>query len=131
MTPMVDVTFLLLIFFMVTAAFSMQKSIAMPRQPVDAPGQPSEPPPIAEVRLQIDAYGSFLLLTPDWEAETPSKQRLVQTLKRAAAEAGQEELRLEIEVHELAKLRSLVDALDAGTLAGYRDLKVNQVEDFR
>ncbi len=30
MTPMVDVTFLLLIFFMVTAAFSLQKSIEQP-----------------------------------------------------------------------------------------------------
>ena len=30
MTPMVDVTFLLLIFFMVTAAFTLQKSIEMP-----------------------------------------------------------------------------------------------------
>ena len=34
MTPMVDVTFLLLIFFMVTAAYSLQKSI-----PVPAPDQ--------------------------------------------------------------------------------------------
>jgi len=30
MTPMVDVTFLLLIFFMVTAAFSLQKSLPVP-----------------------------------------------------------------------------------------------------
>ena len=30
MTPMVDVTFLLLIFFMVTAAFSVQKVIEVP-----------------------------------------------------------------------------------------------------
>ena len=30
MTPMVDVTFLLLIFFMVTAAFTLQKSLEMP-----------------------------------------------------------------------------------------------------
>ena len=30
MTPMVDITFLLLIFFMVTAAFSLQKSIKVP-----------------------------------------------------------------------------------------------------
>jgi len=37
MTPMVDVTFLLLIFFMVTAAFSLQKSIEVPRQETDAP----------------------------------------------------------------------------------------------
>ncbi|MGL6194708.1 MAG: ExbD/TolR family protein, partial [Thermoguttaceae bacterium] len=32
MTPMVDVTFLLLIFFMVTAAFALQRSIEVPPQ---------------------------------------------------------------------------------------------------
>ncbi len=37
MTPMVDVTFLLLIFFMITAAFSLQKSIESPRQQSDKP----------------------------------------------------------------------------------------------
>ena len=35
MTPMVDVTFLLLIFFMVTAAFTMQKSFEIPTPKTD------------------------------------------------------------------------------------------------
>jgi len=33
MTPMVDVTFLLLLFFMVTAAFNLQKAIVLPTGP--------------------------------------------------------------------------------------------------
>jgi hypothetical protein len=37
MTPMVDVTFLLLIFFMVTASFSVQKSIQRPAQKAEDP----------------------------------------------------------------------------------------------
>ena len=37
MTPMVDVTFLLLIFFMVTASFTLQKSIPQPPAASDAP----------------------------------------------------------------------------------------------
>ena len=39
MTPMVDVTFLLLIFFMVTAAFAMQKSFHVPTPKSDQPSQ--------------------------------------------------------------------------------------------
>ncbi|MFM7973431.1 MAG: ExbD/TolR family protein, partial [Pirellula sp.] len=35
MTPMVDVTFLLLIFFMITANFTMQKSIQVPAEKSD------------------------------------------------------------------------------------------------
>ena len=35
MTPMVDVTFLLLIFFLVTAAFTLQKSIDVPKPESD------------------------------------------------------------------------------------------------
>ena len=37
MTPMVDVTFLLLIFFMVTAAFSLQKSLQIPAPKDNSP----------------------------------------------------------------------------------------------
>ena len=39
MTPMVDVTFLLLIFFMVTASFSLQKSLPVPDSLADKPGR--------------------------------------------------------------------------------------------
>ena len=129
MTPMVDVTFLLLIFFMLTAAFSLQKPIAMPRPQVDAPGMPLKEAEMAEVQLQIDQYGSFLVLAPEWVLETPSKKRLVAALKEAAGQAG-EEVKLKIEVHEMAKLRSLVTAMDAGTIAGYGELQVSEVEDF-
>ncbi|HUG70447.1 MAG TPA: biopolymer transporter ExbD [Pirellulaceae bacterium] len=37
MTPMVDVTFLLLIFFMVTAAFAMQRSMVVPKPGPEGP----------------------------------------------------------------------------------------------
>ncbi len=132
MTPMVDVTFLLLIFFMVTAAFSLQKSIVMPRQQTDAPSSA----PIEDIQdeldmveIQVDEFGSFLVMAPDWERETPGKQNLISTLKEAMG-ANNDGMRLVIKVHEMAKLRALVDAMDAGTIAGYAQLEVTQVEDF-
>ncbi|MCG8650061.1 MAG: biopolymer transporter ExbD [Pirellulales bacterium] len=132
MTPMVDVTFLLLIFFMVTAAFSLQKSIEMPRQQTDAPSTSvveEEQDELDLVELQVDEFGGFLVLAPDWELETPGKQNLIKALKDAIA-GNNDGMRLVIKVHELAKLRALVDAMDAGTIAGYSELEVTQVEEF-
>jgi biopolymer transport protein ExbD len=132
MTPMVDVTFLLLIFFMVTAAFSLQKSIEMPRQQTDAPSTSvveEESEDLDMVEVQVDEFGSFLVMAPDWERETPGKQNLITALKEAIA-GNTNGMRLVVKVHELAKLKSLVDAMDAGTLAGYAELEVTQVEEF-
>ncbi len=132
MTPMVDVTFLLLIFFMVTAAFSLQKSIEMPRQQTDAPSTNNEPEESDEldmVEVQIDEFGSFLVMAAEWERETPGKQNLISTLKEAAG-SNNDAMRLIIKVHEAAKLHTLVDAMDAGTIAGYSELEVTQVEEF-
>lgn len=131
MTPMVDVTFLLLIFFMVTASFSLQKSLEMPRQQSDAastnPQEPEEEPDL--ITVQIDEFGSFLVLATDWERETPGKQNLIGAL-REAKEGVSGAAKLAIEVHEQAKLKFLVDCMDAGAICGYAELQVTQVDGF-
>ena len=130
MTPMVDVTFLLLIFFMVTAAFSLQKSIEMPRQQTDQPSNTqSEPDDKEVVELQVDEYGTFTIITNEWERQTPGKQNLITTLKEAAA-ASSEPMALKVQVQETAKIKSLVDAMDAGTIAAYAPIEVTQVTEF-
>ena len=131
MTPMVDVTFLLLIFFVVTASFQLQKSLMMPRQQTDAPSTSAveeDPEELDQVELQIDDRGTFLVLASDWEAETPGKQNLITKLKEA--NPGEVGAKLIIKVHEQCKLQALVDGMDAGTIAGYEELQVTQVEDF-
>ena len=127
MTSMVDVTFLLLIFFMVTASFNLQKSIEMPRQQTAGAGIPPDQPVLAAVTVQVDQRGSFLVMTPQWEQQTLGKQQLITTLKRATAESS-ETLRLSVQVHELARLNALVDVLDAGTTAGFAEIQVTQVD---
>ncbi len=132
MTPMVDVTFLLLIFFMVTASFSLQKSIEMPRQQSDAPStnvQEDDEEETDMVTVQIDEYGSFLVLAIDWERETPGKQNLIRALRDAIGEISGA-VRLVIEVHEDAKLKYLVDCMDAGTICGYAEAQITQVDGF-
>lgn len=126
MTSMVDVTFLLLIFFMVTASFNLQKSIEMPRRQSQAAG-PTDDLPTEQISLQVDQHGSFLLMTPDWQLETPAKQQLTSALRTASAESSGP-MRLSVEVHELAKLQALVTALDAGSAAGFSEIRVTQYE---
>lgn len=132
MTPMVDVTFLLLIFFMVTAAFSLQKSIEMPRQQTDAPSTQvtdEEDDELETIEVEVDEFGGFLVIAQDWERETVGKQGLIRAFKEALA-ASKDAMRLNVKVHEMAKLHSLVDAMDAGTIAGFAELEVVQVEEF-
>jgi biopolymer transport protein ExbD len=131
MTAMVDVTFLLLIFFMVTAAFSAQKSIQMPRQQSDAPSQSSSQPTDQNetVEIEVDENGTFLVLTPEWERETPGKLNLISALREANA-GKSEAMKLSVKVHERAKVRSMVEAMDAGTIAEYSPIQVVQVDGF-
>ncbi len=131
MTPMVDVTFLLLIFFMVTASFSLQKSIEMPRQQTDAPSTTvveEEEEKLDSVEVQVDEFGSFLVIGPDWEREAAGKQNLLTSLREAMQ--GAYAMRLVIKIQEDCKLRFLVDAMDAGTIAGYTETQVTQVEEL-
>jgi biopolymer transport protein ExbD len=81
------------------------------------------------VELEIDEFGGFYVITADFEEETPGKQNLIRTLKRAI-ENNNEGMQLKIRVHEMAKLQALVDGMDAGTIAGFAEIQVNQVENL-
>ena len=93
MTPMVD-TFPALIFFMVTAAFSLQKSIRMPRQQTDLPSinqTEEEDDELDSVEVEVDEFGGFLVIAQDWERETPGKQngsRLKEAISASKDECG-------------------------------------------
>ena len=132
LTPMVDVTFLLLIFFVVTAAFSRQQSIALPPQKSDAPSSTpieQEQDELDQVSMQINEFGVFMVLAADWEREVAGKPSLIATLREARSSLGGQ-VRLAIECHEAAELRFLVDAMDAGAICEYTELQVTQVDGF-
>lgn len=132
MTPMVDVTFLLLIFFMVTASFSLQRSIPMPPQTSDAPSTTQQEEPedeIDQVTLQVNEFGGYLVIAAEWEREVAGKLSLVSTLQEAKQPLPGE-VRLSIECHESAHLQMLVDAMDAGAMCDYSELQVTQVDGF-
>ncbi|MBN2296736.1 MAG: biopolymer transporter ExbD [Pirellulales bacterium] len=81
MTPMVDVTFLLLIFFMVTAAFSMQKSLEVPTPDEDKAStqQRIVDPEEGNIVVRIDRDSTIWVN----ESEAPSEQDLLVKLREA------------------------------------------------
>ena len=138
MTPMVDVTFLLLIFFMITASFSSEKVFEKPPPLSDAPSSkpPDKPPDQSDtVRVQIDEFNAYTVIfsTGD-EREASSKQDLLLALSEARAEASTgaeaEVLKLLVDAHEECIHASIVAALDAGREAGFGSLSVTVVEEF-
>jgi biopolymer transport protein ExbD len=136
MTPMVDVTFLLLIFFMITASFSIQKSIQRPAQNND---QASSRPVEAEdkdnpdiVRVQVDEFNAYNIVTSDWDRPAASKQDLIVALNEAHAgdSSGNVPTKLIVEAHEDCLHAAVIGALDAGREAKFESFEVTTVEQF-
>lgn len=135
MTPMVDVTFLLLIFFMVTASFSVQKAIQRPAQRSEDPSMNAIPEPKEEnsdiVTVQVDEFNAFNVITTDWDRIAGSKQDLIVALNDArAGSGGQQPSKVVIQAHEDCIHRAVVDALDAGREAQFESFEVSTVEQF-
>ena len=136
MTPMVDVTFLLLIFFMITASFSVQKSIQRPAQRKEDPStnaveQPEEENPDI-VTVQVDEFNAYNIITTDWDRVAGSKQDLIVALNEAHAgdASGNQPTKLIVQAHEDCIHAAVVAALDAGREAQFESFEVSTVEQF-
>jgi biopolymer transport protein ExbD len=135
MTPMVDVTFLLLIFFMVTAAFSLQKSLQIPKpEPSEEAASRSfqelEDDP-DYITVHVDEYGTYRVVTIDWDREAFSEAELLRQLKEARAgnTAGKIPAHLLVRANGEATHEKVVAALDSGTAVGMEDIQLITVED--
>lgn len=138
MTPMVDVTFLLLIFFMITASFSSEKVFEKPPPLSETPSsKPPDKPPdqFDTVRVQIDEFNAYTIIFPAGdEREASSKQDLLLALTEAKSEVstGKEDevLKMFVDAHEECIHVAIVAALDAGREAGFSSFSVTVVEEF-
>jgi biopolymer transport protein ExbD len=129
MTPMVDCTFLLLIFFMVTASFAMQKAeqVAPPRDN-DPSTQVVEQEVDNEseyVVVRIDSNNYFHVQVGNEFREEPSKQGLIVTLREARETGidGVTPTRLRIIAHGDSSHDRFVAAIDAGIAVGMEEIK--------
>lgn len=138
MTPMVDVTFLLLIFFMVTASFTMQRSQQIPKQEsqesssqVKSPEELTENPDYITVR--IDSNSTFYVSSASLEdeAEVPTRQELLLKLKQARQPDSQGKMptKMLVKAHGDALLDRVSTAIDVGNEVGIEEVQLMKVED--
>jgi biopolymer transport protein ExbD len=131
MTPMVDVVFNLLIFFMVTASFSLQKAFPMPTPKTDQPStatvvQPEEDPDTITVR--IDSHNTYRVICSAFDEEAPSDQELFLKLQSARDQTPSAN-KLMVIAHGDARHDKVVTAIDAGTAVGMDGIKLTTVEE--
>ena len=117
MTPMVDVTFLLLIFFMVTASFTLQKSLEQNHAKSEDPAidvvVPDEDPPDDFVEILIDQTNTFYVTTrSEDEVECPSDSEMRSRVRDAIQSDGAR--RLVIIAHVDSLHRKVITAWDTG-----------------
>lgn len=127
MTPMVDVTFLLLIFFMVTASFSMQKAMQVPKPNDETPStqKVQQEEDQDSVTVEIDEFNTFHVITSNDEFEAPSRQELLVRLRESRGKgAGTVVNKLIVRPHEESLHERVVMALDAGAIAGFSQVQL-------
>ena len=119
LTPLIDVVFLLLIFFMVTTTFSREAEIKLNLPEADT-GDPID----AENRfltVQIDDIGQYGVQGPHEDSPRELTNTSVETLRKALKRAAGslEEPLILIRADALAPHQSVVKAMDASRQLGW------------
>jgi len=116
LTPLIDVVFLLLIFFMVSTSFTKATQLAINLP--EAEGQPA-PDRVSRLELTIAADGSFAL-----NGKPVSNQPI--DLRRALRNESNDnrEMPITIAADGAAHHRHVVTALDAASALGFRKLTI-------
>jgi biopolymer transport protein ExbD len=138
MTPMVDVVFQLLIFFMLTASFTMQKSLNVPKPQQDEASTQSQSVEDFQnnpdyVVVRIDAVNTYHVSTAAWpdEIEAPSEQELLVKLRQARQGDAQGNIpsKLLVIANGEALHERVVTAIDSGNDVGMDEVQLLTVED--
>jgi len=130
MTPMVDVVFLLLIFFMITVSFGIQKSIELPppgeeqsaQQGVGTSRQPEQP----EEEIVVNVTKENRIFVEGEEA--PTRQELYARLRDRQHRGERRTNRLLVIAESHASHEFVVRALDAGNVVGMESVRIQTVE---
>ena len=134
-TPMVDVAFLLLIFFMLTASFSIQKAIRTSTPQNDQPStsavQIQQNEKLDSVVVQIDEFNAYTVIVSDGETkEASSKQELIAILRDLRIQFGEQSPRIVIQAHLDSVHGATVGCMDAARDADFTNFQLIAVESF-
>jgi len=134
MTPMVDIVFQLLIFFMVTASFALQKSLEVPPMQEDEEAAQTQTIEDHEedentVIVRIDGDNVFWLSAAAWneEKEAPSVQEMLVQLREArqVKQGGTPPSKLLVMASPDAIHEKVIAALDAGSEVGMEEVQLS------
>lgn len=117
LTPLIDVVFLLLIFFMVTTTFVRQAGLEITLPEADA--ERSEPPP-ETLELAVDAEGEYYV--GDQALVNRQRATLIRALEEALAE--REITGIVVRADADAPHRAVVRALDAAGQVGIERVSI-------
>ncbi len=132
MTPMIDCVFLLLIFFLVTASFQLQKSLEVPPPEQKTKAPQVETPDIPDDTITVRIDGDNTVWVNDSEA--PSEQDLLLKLREARedikAPDGRPPSTLLVLADGEATQEIVVRVLDAGNSVGMEHVKLAAADDI-
>ena len=125
LTPMVDVTFLLLIFFMITASFSLQKSIQVPPPNPDEDGVSQSLQTLDDFReesiiVEIDSNNGIYV--DDTKLSNPTE--IVQAILDRRDEGGRPKTELVLSAHKAARHETVVAVVDAANEVGMQKIRL-------
>ena len=112
-TPLIDVVFLLLIFFMVSTTFERESRIQVELPEASAEAEPETPPRVLDIT--IDREGRFYVN----QREVINTE--IETLKRALEKAAMKESELPVIITADAQTphQAVMTAMDAASQLGY------------
>jgi biopolymer transport protein ExbD len=129
---MVDVTFLLLIFFMVTAAFALQKALEVPpMQQDESQVQTVDDLEKDAIVVRVDGDNVFWISASLWpeEQRATSVQEMLIKLREAREEKQSGPARMLVQANGDARHEFVVAALDAGTGVGMEEIQLMSYEE--
>jgi biopolymer transport protein ExbD len=129
MTPMIDMTFLLLVFFMVTASFSLQKAINTPPPDVqDAAAQARTVEELEEddsVVVRIDRDNTIWID----DNVVPTRQELIAQLREKTGGGSEVSQDMLIMASGDARHETVVMVMDAGSAAKVASIRLSGLDD--
>lgn len=119
LTPLIDVVFLLLIFFMVSTTFVRETALGVELPPADGDGVSRQP---GDIEVRVDVAGHYAV---NGEAlDRVESTTLVDALNRASAGYDPAQARVVLAADAGARHDAVVHVLDAARQVGLTDVSI-------